>query len=400
MKTDEGGKVRGLFCALPQQAVFSMAVYGLHPKESFSSVSSSNRLLPGEEHPGPAQQKHSPSKGRPVRDKALHPSQRLLNRNVFEWSWFCYPCLDSASRKPVSEVPVVKGVGSAMKLSTHSSPSLATSSHSFLRFTRSSTPGDIMHCTVGGGAAPAPGRLEENFSTSQEEEGCHIALCRVLLSKVLNVAGKKSPDTSHFLEATRLGYDAIYLEDRLLPSQIVFLLFDCFVSHTSHRSEEYILLQPGNVLPEFIMHIQLVRNAEAGEGRARKLQQHLLASSYSVVGPSELLLNGAGVARPDEWLGYVDSLLTGGLPVRSSNKKREDDGATGSSKSEKRAIRPLSRIIPILMCAAIFFVDDMIDTKSYVQRKHDLVQSVHRSTDEVSMNMRNMLLESCAKLKR
>lgn len=80
-------------------------------------------------------------------------------------------------------------------------------------------------------------------------------------------------------------------------------------------SEEYILLQPGNVLPEFIMHIQLVRNAEASEGHARKLQQHLLASSASVVGPSELLPVGAGIARPEEWLGYVDSLLTGRQPV-------------------------------------------------------------------------------------
>lgn len=203
MKSNESGKVRGLFCALPGQSVFSMAVYGLHPKDSFSSPTR------GGEDPAPVPQNLSPSKGRPVRDKTLHPSQTTLDRNLFEWSWFCYPSLDSTSRKASSDVPLVKGVGFAMKLSTHSSPSLATSSNSFLRFTRSSTPNDIMNSAIGGVAHL--GRLEDS---SMSEEGCHIALCRVLLSKVMNVSGKKVPDTSQFLEATRLGYDAIYLEDR------------------------------------------------------------------------------------------------------------------------------------------------------------------------------------------
>lgn len=50
----------------------------------------------------------------------------------------------------------------------------------------------------------------------------------------------------------------------------------------------------------------------------------------------------------------------------------------------------------------ILLLDDMamMDTKSYVQRKHTLVQSVQQTTQTVSMNIKNILLESCSRLKR
>lgn len=209
VKNDEGGKVRGLFCALPKQGVFSLSVYGLHPRETFSAVTSSSAVDPSSDPPHHGGG-FSPSKGRPVRDRATAPSSIPLSRNLFEWSWFCYPPLDShKSQQSADHPPLVRGIGTAMKLSTHGSPSLATSSSSFLRFARSSTPNDILHSKLRGSSNAATAAGDE---TSISQEGCHIALCRVLLSKVMNISGKL--DTAHFIEASRLGYDAIFIEDR------------------------------------------------------------------------------------------------------------------------------------------------------------------------------------------
>ena len=227
VKNDENGKVRGLFCALPKQSVFSMCVYGLHPRETFAASISTGptvaHSIPPPQDPSPLHQYHqlhlppprqavSPKKARPVRDRSVTwDSKGHLGRNMFEWSWFCYPPLDTRQRQTQTTeqpVPSVKGMGHAMRLSTQSSPSLATMSSSFLRFTRSSTPSDILSTRV---SLPTGPTLEGDNSAS--EEGCHVALCRVLMSKVLTVS-EGVVDNSHFIEATRQNCDAIYIAAR------------------------------------------------------------------------------------------------------------------------------------------------------------------------------------------
>jgi hypothetical protein len=87
----------------------------------------------------------------------------------------------------------MRSVGSAMHIANESPP-LQNDPQKNLRFTRSSTPYDLF--------------AEDGIS----DEGCFIALCRVLVSRVFKVEDRIT--ASVYLEAARHNYDAIYSEKR------------------------------------------------------------------------------------------------------------------------------------------------------------------------------------------
>ena len=93
------------------------------------------------------------------------------------------------------------------------------------------------------------------------------------------------------------------------------------------------MLKPGHVLPEFIMHIQLVKNLENGaEATALRLQKSLLTSSDTVKGPADV--SPGTLVSSSEWVAYVDRFLTGSLP-QNSKKGHDDDGKTDHSTVKK-----------------------------------------------------------------
>ncbi len=87
---------------------------------------------------------------------------------------------------------------------------------SYLRFSRCSTPSGL-----------------DLLDASSLEEGCFIALCRVLISKMHTT---KEPLSDELVaEAFTMGFDTVY----------------------SKSTDEYVLLRPQYVLPEFVMQVQM-----------------------------------------------------------------------------------------------------------------------------------------------
>lgn len=212
VKDDEGGKVKGLFCAIPKKSVYSLCVRGLHLKKNDAQNVYQQTTKPS-------------SVTAPKKGCRIPINSNNLSRKMFEWSWYCYPPPPDTPVAVNSSVPAkrsprkgggrggggqqlqtqqaphtppdlsthVRGVGSAMHIANESPP-LPTDPQKNVRFTRSSTPYDLF--------------AEEGIS----DEGCFIALCRVLVSKVFKVEDRIT--ASVYLEAARHGYDAIYSEKR------------------------------------------------------------------------------------------------------------------------------------------------------------------------------------------
>jgi hypothetical protein len=211
-----------------------MCVYGLHPRDdslraSFSSsMMGAQPSLPSPRHLKPSAQGPTPSSPAPrkkERKRAFHDA--ILGRNIFEWSWYCFPPQEKGvgrdSTSASNAAPLIKGIGTAMKLvstpsasafaSSSSSSSLTTTPHSYLRFTRSSTPPSLL----------LPEMTSEDSSLS--EEGCYLGLCRVLMNSVHTIpangnGGNGELNSSDLMEAIRRGCDTVYAEKRSLPSLV------------------------------------------------------------------------------------------------------------------------------------------------------------------------------------
>ena len=204
MKGDEGGKVKGLFCAIPKKSVYSFCIRGLHLKND-DYLNSYDK----------ADRKPSTTK------KGCRVPVNVNNssRKMFEWSWYCYPPPPSpipppnrpsrssqsprkssrGSQRPPSPPDLsvhVRGVGTAMHVANESQP-LQNDPQRNIRFARSSTPHDLF-------------ADDDGIS----DEGCFIALCRVLVSRVFKVEDRIT--ASVFLEASRHNYDTIYSEKRYI----------------------------------------------------------------------------------------------------------------------------------------------------------------------------------------
>lgn len=82
--------------------------------------------------------------------------------------------------------------------------SLTTTPHNYLRFTRSSTPTSLHF----------PEMTSDDSSLS--EEGCYLALCRVLMNSVYNIPPDRGGEMNSYdiMEAMRTGCDTVYSEKR------------------------------------------------------------------------------------------------------------------------------------------------------------------------------------------
>eukprot|EP01038_Epipyxis_sp_PR26KG_P010789 gene10789-14486_t len=135
-----------------------------------------------------------------------------LSPNLFHKPWFYYELPDHLSfnvhqYKEISQLLSV--AGSASRLATQRDGYLN------LRFSRYSTISTL-----------------KDYSAEDIQSGVCLALCRVLISKQMTI--QKPIDDEDIIQALSLNYDTLY----------------------STTSEEYVLLQPKFVLPEFIMHTQ------------------------------------------------------------------------------------------------------------------------------------------------
>jgi hypothetical protein len=95
----------------------------------------------------------------------------------------------------------------------------------------------------------------KDFTRDDAEEGVFLALCRVLILNQMTVEGELTKEIIN--EAERSNYDALYSTTRwdqsFFDSWTVFYKLCVFTID----SEEYVLLNPKFVLPEFFMHVQL-----------------------------------------------------------------------------------------------------------------------------------------------
>lgn len=194
-----------------------MCVYGLHPREnslrtSAMFPSSQDTHVPISSPTKSAQNNSAPSSPlQKKKDKKRPPYDSILGRNIFEWSWYCFPPQQERGSAREGEVfPFIKGIGSALKLvSNPSVTSLTTTPHNYLRFTRSSTPSSLL----------LPEMTSNDSSLS--EEGCYIGLCRVLINSVHNVPSDREISSSDIMEALRTGCDTVYSEKRFISSTLL-----------------------------------------------------------------------------------------------------------------------------------------------------------------------------------
>ena len=186
----ENGKVKGLFCHIPKDLLFSFCTYGLHIQQV---PAVHDQLIPDD-----------------------------LN-SIFQLPWFCAkpPSYLKMDSKLLSFSTFLDKNINSSKKRNDSTPNSMTGRLASkrvtdfrLRFSRHSTPKGIGSC-----------------SKEELEEGIFISLCRVLLYRVSTI--NDDIDDNDIEAALKHGCDAVY----------------------STTTEEYVLLKPENVLPEFMMHI-------------------------------------------------------------------------------------------------------------------------------------------------
>jgi len=208
-KIVENGKVKGLFYAVPKGGLQAFAAFGLYAQTSPAELVDEG--LPGLfQVPWFWSAQKQQQQQQEYKDGGRHSNKTT---NVAE----------TLARGSIAKLHMPSS-------SSCSEPSVGTTHlpSAFMRFSRSSTP--------------------SGFDTLQRkdlEEGTFIALCRVLISRLRTVSGVFSEHDVK--EASRLGYDAIF----------------------SSQLDEYVLLKPQFVLPEFIMYVQL----EGGGGTTAVAEQ-------------------------------------------------------------------------------------------------------------------------------
>jgi hypothetical protein len=204
-----GAKMKGLFCCMPIQNIYRFSVFGLQ-----------EQLLPS---PNPSSLKQ--------REEQLQEQQHIL-QEYFSIPWFL------SNKTPLAPIPLnvatfFKEHGSALQtiLQHQQSPLL---SKPLLRFSKYSTVSTLLH-----------------FNDQQLQSGLSLALCRVLIVRLKTITNKFIEDID-IQQAIQQGYDAIYSSLRYVIIYSISTIY--FILNYYSSSEEYALLNPQHVLPEFFIH--------------------------------------------------------------------------------------------------------------------------------------------------
>lgn len=300
----ENGKVKGLFCHIPKDILFSFCTYGLHIQQ--------------------------------VPDIHEQPIPDDLT-NTFQLPWFCArpPSHLKLDSKLLSVSTFLdKNLNNNSKKRKSNGPNSMTRhlasnqlSDFRLRFSRHSTPKGINAC-----------------SKDELEEGIFISLCRVLLYRVSTI--NDDIEVSDIEAALKHGCDAVY----------------------STTAEEYVLLKPENVLPEFIMHIH-----------------------FPQIDNKQIQGSTSPVKKQENKLGSLNSLQSSWLPdaMNTSNNSQRSDYFSPRSNHGNNNVRTVADLFTqnIANCKNHINHDQVKSnpespTRSLLSRKQNLVVAIEAAIDE------------------
>ncbi len=262
----ETAKVKGLFCAVPRKQIYNMCAYGLFDQrldglpiddtddtddnhaqnqntDADNEIENNDREYNDDfeideddngdnnaSDVGKNEKKSESSSRRrssiSIFDGRKDADDPRMRCSLFSYPWFSTVNSDNNNGNSSNNSPCI-----ARKLATE---------HALKepRFSRSSAP---------------PALSQRPWE--ELVEGTYLALCRVLISRLRMVDDPLSEQLVE--ESVSLGYDAVY----------------------STYSEEYLLLNPHHVLPEFVMHIQLKPTEENMKQNRNDLTKELLQAA-------------------------------------------------------------------------------------------------------------------------
>ncbi len=267
------GKVKGLFCVIPEGALQSFVAFGLHAQAS--------------SHELPALY---------TRQEAARAQMMMKDKvnsglsNLFQISWIWAQADDD--EEEAEDITGGRGAHYAENQARKSltaiqgacTPPITKATEydeaktcSYLKFSRSSTPSGL-----------------EVLSPEHLEQGCFLALCRVLISKCRTVNGPITDWEAR--DAAELDYDCVY----------------------STSTEEYVLLKPEFALPEFVMHVEMVPPDEP----------HTQSASMRSVNEHKEKKREANQSRKSALLGHLEGEEKTWLPgcLQASPKSPRDRG--------------------------------------------------------------------------
>jgi len=193
-------KVKGLFCIVPRNCIYAFLALGIHGQLPHNILTDQNCLSLSE---------------------------------LMKSSWFSFPPSESSfTILDKNSVLIEEGKGKRL---VEDQVGFAA-----VRFSKCSTPANL-----------------RDLDETELEQGIHIALCRVVLSRVHNVSGAIAASDLEF--AKSLGCDGVH----------------------STTLDEFVILDPRNVLPEFIILVQLTKSAAEGVSAHSKEKQKQHSKSYS-----------------------------------------------------------------------------------------------------------------------
>ncbi len=350
----DDGKVKGLFCVVPKAGLQSICAFGLHAQ-----------VIPTETGP----------------EKTTKASIASGIPNLFQVSWIWAQLSEEKDNEEAKKENKCEGEdlqkddldyqGLTVGRGTHYAENLARDglkafsplnsqdtddfSHgkkdkgcSFQKFSRSSTPSGL-----------------NKLSGQDLEEGCFVTLCRVLISKYRTIPGAiTDPDV---IETFKMGYDSIY----------------------SSSTEEYVLLKPTYVLPEFIMHIQMVKENEA-EKVPHPADAALHVKTEAWVPPS--MVAAKPVRQSDSRGTIVDTLR------RSSMTQAE--GISGGVFSSSIINNLAQNETLAMLNSGNNGQDESVvntgpdDNRALLMQKQAILLSINGTVDEFVRHMRDLLMDA------
>jgi hypothetical protein len=301
----ESAKVKGLFCVIPKENVYGVCTYGLHIQniEGLPAAPSINETFGG----------HADARNARQRRALFSPPWFTMNNTENDADSHH---INKRSLSPATLTPKGREYGHAKKLAdacTLQEP----------RFSRSSAPMGMGYCDERG-----------------KEKGVYLALCRVLINRLRLIDGPISPEIVR--DSFQLGYDAIY----------------------STPLEEYVLLKPTHVLPEFIMHVQLMKDEKEKEGVQQKEGSPISKTKSKIRPPTPVRVPG---------------MLHVSNPVRTSVRREHPSDAAKGNKDVFSLL--LENEVIAATTSTTDFDDDIISASDLSPKTKDQDRKNDKDTD-------------------